>query len=215
MRTRRMIAIPVVAGLLAGCDPVRTTAPVPTDVSLDVVYGVPDEAPGPPFYSPIANGPFIPTDGEWAAIPFLRELSCVPNAANLLAIVGPSAFGCAATVEGHEHWTNGPRTDPAPRHTVYRGLGAVPVVFVRLAELQPALTGGLFRTELLALPSAVVGTAALYKETDILGITGPLGPGRGMYKITAVGSFMDGRSFRLTVNEVQGELQNVQIRFGD
>lgn len=208
------IAFAALAVAAAGCERPETTAPAPTDLDLDVVFSVPEEAPGPPFYSPIANGPFIPNDGTWAAIPFLREPSCVPAVVDLQAIVGPMAFACALTVEGHEHWENGPPTDPAPRQTVYRGLGAVPIVFVELAELEPALDGGLTVPELLGLPSAIVGTATVYKETDILGISGPLGPGKGMYKITARGTLEDSRSFRLMVNEVQGELREVQIRFG-
>lgn len=215
MRTARLIGLLGSGGLLVACDHAESTAPFPADVSLDVVYHVPEESPGPPFYSPIANGPFLPIDGEWAAIPFVRALSCVPSGANLLAIAGPVAFGCSATVEGHEHWTEGPPTDPAPRQTVYRGLGAVPIVFARAADLQPALAGGLYITELLSLPSAMVGTAHVYKETDILGFTGPLGPGRGMYKITAMGTLTDGRAFRITVNEVQGDLRRVQIRIDD
>jgi hypothetical protein len=208
------LAIAALALALAGCERPETTGPTPPDPDLDVVFGVPQEAPGPPFYSPIANGSFLPNDGAWAAIPFLRDPGCVPAGVDLLAIVGPMAFRCALTVEGQEHWENGPPSDPAPRQTVYRGLGTVPIVFVEWAELEPALDGGLFLPELLGLPSAIVGTATVYKETDILGVSGPLGPGRGMYKITARGMLADARSFRLLVNEVQGELRGVQIRFG-
>ncbi|MGE5286834.1 MAG: hypothetical protein ACM3ML_06440 [Micromonosporaceae bacterium] len=68
--------------------------------------------------------------------------------------------------------------------------------------------------DMAALPSAIVGTATLYKETDILGVSGPLGPGKGMYKITARGTLADSRSFLLMVNEVQGELREVEVRFG-
>lgn len=213
--------------LAAGCSesatapedaaPSPSPAPVTSGGEALVVFQVPQESPGPPFWTILANGGFVPTDGEWAALPFLRDYTapgCIPPGQDLSVIVGPPAFGCPLTVEGHEHWQNGPGTDPAPRQTVYRGLGAVPIVFVELAELEPALAGGLTLAELLALPSAIVGHADRYGETDILGVSGPLGPGRGMYKIQARGELTDGRSFTLHVNEVLGELQKVRIDFG-
>jgi hypothetical protein len=196
------------------------TAPDAADVGdgstprTSVVFQTPDESPGPPFWSISANGGFIPNDGEWAAIPFLRELSCVPPAQDLLVLAGPAAFGCTLTIEGHEHWENGPGVDPAPRQTVYRGLGAVPIVFVEWSEVQGATAGGLTLPELLALPSAVIGQADRYHETDVYGVSGPLGPGRGMYKIMARGTLEGGGSFSLQVNEVLGELQTVRIELG-
>ena len=134
--------------------------------------------------------------------------------ADLLQFVDPSAFRCTLTVEGHVHWENGPGLDPTPRQTEFYGLGAVPIIFAEWAELEPALAGGLTLSELLALPSAVVGTAMFYKETDILGITGPHGAGKGSYKISARGLLSDGRPFSLHVNEVLGRLRVVQITFG-
>lgn len=188
-----------------------------TDATSLVVFQVPEESPGPPFWTILANGGFVPTDGDWAAVPFLRDYTapgCIPAGQDLTVIVGPLAFECPLTVEGHEHWQNGPMTDPAPRQTKFRGLGAVPIVFVELAELEAALAGGLTLAELLGLPSAVVGHADRYVETDIIGVSGPLGPGRGMYKIQARGELEDGRTFRLKVNEVLGELRRVHISFG-
>lgn len=91
----------------------------------------------------------------------------------------------------------------------------MPVVFASLAEVQAATAGGLELDELLALPSALTGTAHFYKETDILGVSGPLGPGRGMYKIEARGTIDNSVSFRVHVNEVLGELRVVDIRFGN
>jgi hypothetical protein len=90
----------------------------------------------------------------------------------------------------------------------------VPIVFVAWPEVQAAVAGGLTLTELLALPSAMIGHADFYKETDIFGISGPLGAGRGMYKINASGTLEDSRSFVLHVNEVLGELRVVRIEFG-
>jgi len=181
----------------------------------DVVLNIPADSPGAPFYAISGNGGFIPNDGTWAAIPFHRELGCVPGNVDLLGLSIPMAFGCTLTVEGHEHWENGgPPLDLAPRQTVVFGLGAVPIIFVQWTELQPALAGGLTLPELLALDSAVVGHATFYTETDIFGISGPLGGGRGSYKINARGFLSDGRGFTLHVNEVLGELNVVQIGLG-
>jgi hypothetical protein len=182
--------------------------------SPSIVLRFPGESPGPPFFAISGNGGFIPHDGQWAAIPFHRQLACVPAAQNLLVVAIPAAFGCTLTVQGHEHWEHGPGIDLAPRQTQALGLGAVPIVFVRWSEVQGALGGGLTLPELLALPSAIVGTADFYKETDILGISGPHGAGRGSYKINASGSFADATTFRLHVNEVLGELRVVEIAFG-
>jgi hypothetical protein len=183
-------------------------------LSPDIVLKFPEQSPGAPFYAISGNGGFVPTDGEWAAIPFHRELDCVPLGANLLQLAIPFAFGCELTVEGVEHWENGPFVDLAPRETQSFGLGAVPIVFARWSEVEPALAGGLTLEELLSLPSAIIGTALFYKETDIFGISGPHGPGRGSYKINARGSLSDGRKFSLLVNEVLGQVQEIQISFG-
>jgi len=179
-----------------------------------VLLKVPEDSPGPPFYTISANGGFIPHDGEWAAFPFLRELACMPPGQDLMVLAVPAAFGCALTIEGHEHWQNGPGLDPAPRQTQYRGLGSVPIVFARWSEVQGVTAGGLSLAELLALPSVRMGTASFYKETDVLGVSGPHGAGKGSYKITARGTLADQTPFSLLVNEVLGELRVVDIRFG-
>lgn len=175
---------------------------------------VPEESPGPPFYSILQPG-FYPHNEEWGIAPFGRELSCVPDDHNLLVLFDfvpafpggpPRPLLCPLTVEGHEHWQNGPGIDPAPRQTQMRGLGAVPIVFAQWSEIQTAISDGVLTLpELLGLPSAMVGTAESYKETDILGFSGPHGAGKGMFKITARGTLPDGRSFRFHLNEVLGE----------
>lgn len=208
---------PLALVALTGCSDSPTSPEAgESDVVLEasVVFEAPGESPGPPFWSISGNGGFVPHDGEWAAFPFVRELGCVPPAADLLAIVGPPAFGCTMTVAGHEHWQNGPGIDPAPRQTVYKGLGDVPIVFARWSEVQPAMAGGLTLPELLGLSSARVGYAARYNETDILGVSGPHGPGKGMYKIQARGELVGGGSFVFHLNEVLGELKQVRIDFG-
>jgi len=188
---------------------------VPAERLATVVTKVPAEDPGPPFYAASGNGGFLPHTDMWVAIPFERSLACVPSAANLLTIDVPGAFGCAMTVSGHAHWETGPGIDLAPRQSDLSGT-AVPIVFAKWSEVQAAIGDGkLTLPELLALPSAIVGTASQYVETDIFGISGPLGAGRGMYKITASGSLVGGGSFRLHVNEVLGDLRVVEIKFGE
>lgn len=213
---RRITTVSVVAVLLAGC----ADTPLPTGPSAGVdeaVSGALVTHDGPPFYAISGNGGFIPHDGTWAAIPFVRPMSCPGAATSNLIMLDFGALGCGQlTVEGFDRWQNGPGIDPAPRQTQYLGKGAVPIVFVRWNELQGVIGDGeLLLAELLGLPSAIVGTATFYKETDIYGVSGPLGPGRGMYKISARGTLPGGGTFRLHVNEVLGELRVVDIRFGD
>jgi hypothetical protein len=217
MRSRFPLALAAFA--LVACDgsptgPDAASPGAPAAPEASVVFQTPEESPGPPFWAISGNGGFIPHDGTWAAIPFVREPGCVPPGQDLLVLAAPAAFGCTLTVEGHEHWQNGPGIDPAPRQTKYRGLGAVPVVFALWSEVQAATDGGLTLSELMGLPSAVTGHADRYVETDIYGVSGPLGPGRGMYKISGAGTLEDGRPFELQVNEVLGELQQVRIAFG-
>jgi hypothetical protein len=197
-------------------DPVQPTVPPSiTPQASALVLKFPGQSQGAPFYAISGNGGFIPNDGTWAAIPFHRDLGCVPSGANLLIVAIPDAFFCdILMVEGHEHWENGPGIDLAPRQTVSKGRGAVPIVFAPWGAVQSAVADGtLTLPELLALPGSIVGTANVYNETDIFGISGPLGAGRGMYKINARGSLSDGRSFRLNVNEVLGEQRVVEISF--
>lgn len=218
MRSSHRIAASVAAAIVTACsdsrvptEPLRPASLPPTRATI--VSAVPEEDPGPPFYAIAGNGGFIPHTAEWAAVPFHRSLACVPAGANLLVVSIPNAFFCALTVQGHAHWENGPGIDLAPRQTKLSG-EAVPIVFVRWSQVSAAVADGVLTLpELLALPSAIVGTASRYTETDIFGISGPLGAGRGMYKISAAGTLSDGRSFRLHVNEVLGELQVVEIDF--
>jgi hypothetical protein len=219
MRPWQLVAAVAAAAVISACSDasIPTEPQIPSTLSpaqSTVVSAIPDNDPGPPFYAITGNGGFVPHTSDWAAIPFHRSLACVPAGANLLTLSVPAAFGCQLTVHGHAHWENGPGIDLAPRQTRLSG-SAVPIVFVRWSQLSAAIGDGtLTLPELLALPSSIVGTASHYSETAIYGISGPLGPGRGMYKITASGSLSDGRSFRLHVNEVLGELRVVQISFG-
>ena len=219
MRIPRIVVVMWLATAVAACeDAPGPLAPDDASYSNGKSHNdeVPEESAGPPYYSPLGNG-LVATDGEWVAIPFLRDLSCVPDWANLAVPFGP-ADQCALTVKGHERWQDGkwddglPWDGVAPRQTQYIGLGAVPILFVSLAEFGPEIADGhITLPELQALPSLRIGTATDYKETDILGLSGPHGIGRGSYKINARGTLEGGGNFRLMVNEVLGELVEVRI----
>ena len=218
MKTSKLFVLASAAGIAAACgDATSPSTPKSlspgTSARATIVASIPAEDPGPPYYAVSGNGGFIPHTDSWAAIPFDRLLACVPANANLLQ-VSFAAFGCGLTVSGHVHWENGPMVDLAPRQTELSGT-SVPIVFARWSEIQGAVADGVLTLpELLALPSAIVGTANQYIEVDIFGVSGPLGAGRGMYKITARGALSDGQSFRLHVNEVLGQLRVVEIKFG-
>ena len=219
MHTWRFSFLAGAATIVSACsDASVANAPkslaAPTSRLGTVVTTVPgDDDPGPPFYAISGNGGFLPHTDAWVAIPFDRTLGCVPAGANLLTIDVPAAFGCPLTVSGHAHWETGPGIDLAPRQSQLSG-SAVPIVFAAWSAVQAATADGVLTLpELLALPSAVIGTATQYTETDIFGISGPLGAGRGMYKITARGTLSNGHSFSVHVNEVLGELRVVEIKF--
>ena len=204
--------LPAVGPVATATGPEATGPDQSSQFGPSVLLKVPEDSAGPPYYSISANGAFIPRDGEWAAFPFLRELACVPDAQDLLAFPVFDAFDCDLTVEGHEHWQNGPQFDLAPRQTQFMGLGDVPIFFVHWTEVQAAMTGGLELGELKNLSSTVLGTAHFYKESNVLGISGPHGPGKGSYTISARGTLEDGGTFSLHVNEVLGQQRVVQIR---
>lgn len=147
----------------------------------------PGESPGVPAYARM--GPDIIHTDEWAAVPFYRLPSCVPEAFNLLRFIdAPRAFGCPLTVEGHEVWERGPGQEPAPRQVVTRGEN-VPIWFASAPEVISAAGDGVLTIgELANLDSLVTGTADVYHEV--------LRPGE-LIVINARGTLDDGRPFRL------------------
>jgi hypothetical protein len=155
---------------------------------------------------------FVHNDGKWAAISFYREPSCVPEDFNLLDFFdAPRAFGCELTVEGFEIWRNGPWAgDAGPIQTVSFGLGAVPVWFVRSAELQDkvdddVLTAG----ELEACATLRKGSAFSFKET-----LHPAGIAQQTkLQLVARGTFEDGGTFFFQVEETHFQQKHVVIQF--
>lgn len=171
---------------------------------------VPEESPSGPFYARIERGLVFRTD-EWVAIPFYRDLSCVRPTFNLLDFFDvaniPAIFACPLSVSGFEIWDD-PSADAGPRQSKLHGNGSVPVLFVSVEDFEAALPG-LTMTELLAMPSLMLGVATFYEE-----VLHPLGIAqRSKLTIVARGELPDGRTFSFTGIEATGELRHVSIVF--
>jgi hypothetical protein len=170
-----------------------------------------------PFYARILRGEII-NDGEWAVVAFYRPPSCVPEDFNLLDFfgfpdaTGPGAFGCnPPTTDSVEFWQNGPGEDFAPVMAKFRGLGAVPVWFVELSEIEAAVADDVLTIgELESLPSLRKGSADYYRET--LRPSGSPSPGPYGIQYTARGGLEGGGRFRVFVSLV-GEEGTVRISF--
>lgn len=195
------------------------TALLATAAHAQIRLSIPEEDPGPPFYSAIERG-FLPHTDEWAAIVFLRQPSCVPDDFNLLNLFDvPAAFACPLTVQGHLVYKNAPPpVDDAPILANLHGLGAVPIWFVSWPELQVALADDVLTVpELLTLPSLQMGFANFFKETQHPGDERPQGSGNGKIEISAHGTLTDGRIFQFQVREMgvdqQSVLRHVKIDF--
>ncbi len=101
---------------------------------------------------------------EWSVIVFYRPPSCVPRDFDLFTFFDvPRVFDCdPPTTDGFTVSEDGA---PIPIHLKLRGLGAVPIWFVRTAELAAvAADNAITIEELAALPSLMVGTASFYQE---------------------------------------------------
>jgi hypothetical protein len=114
--SRKLFASIVSLVLLAGCQAEREpTTPLMEIAASAAVSGpggfrtvsFPENDPGPPFYSRVTtllNQIFH--DGGYVAIPFYRDLACIPPDFNLLDAFhfpsqdGPGAFGCPLVVHG-------------------------------------------------------------------------------------------------------------------
>ena len=152
-------------------------------------------------------------DGTWAAIVFYRLPECVPPDFNLLTFFDlPRAFACPLTVRGFEIWKNGPPVDFAPIHTELRGLGAVPIWFVRWNELEAALADrALTVAELWTMPSLRIGSASFFQES-LHPVEAPAG--RGSLQIVAHGLLSNGTAFQLHVTSSdQDTISSVKISF--
>lgn len=224
MRISRLACTLCALSLLVACEgPERSVAAntiVAGSPTGAVLVEVPEDHPGNPFYALIFNGLdptgpyfFFPHDAEWGAAIFERELWCVPDDFNLLeefdftpAFPGgpPRSFLCPLTVEGFQVWDNPPNplpVDPGPIVVVSNGLGAVPVVLAHWDEIATAMADGVLTLpELLALPSAMIGTASTFSTQYV---NGPEPRDRLMNKLSAHGALPGGCVFRVQANESQ------------
>lgn len=170
-----------------------------------------------PFYARTARGDSI-NDGETAVIIFYRPPSCIPAEFNLLdffdfpTAAGPGAFGCnPPTTDSIEFWRNGPDVDFAPVSAKFRGLGAVPMWFISLSEVEAAIADDMLTIgELEALPSLRKGSASYYRE--ILRPTGSPSPRPNGIRVTARGELEDGSDFQVLVALI-GNSNRVRFRF--
>jgi hypothetical protein len=116
-----------------------------------------------PLYARIEHGNAL-NDGKWAFVVFYRPPECVPPDFNLLDLFDwEGAWGCLpVTTDGffvmHKDL-------PGPIQQKLHGLGAVPVWFVKVHEIEAAMADEVLTIgELGALPSLARGSAAFYEE---------------------------------------------------
>src|SRR5262245_23727008 len=181
-------------------------------VWADIRLNIPEDISPSVYTSPNGPSPFLPgvvQDGEWAAIPFYRPPECIPVDFNLMDWFDNSlaALDCPFLLEGFGIW---PGKDPIgfPQSTQLRGLGAVPVWFVRWSELQEAMADGVLTIgELASLPSLRTGIATTYEEQLHY-----LPPHHVSHStMVAHGTLDDGGSFSFYAIEIQLEWQQVVI----
>lgn len=196
----------------AGCESRPGSTPLSPEVEevgppgpeLNVRVEIPEDSPGPPFYSLLQPGWFPMTD-EWAAVFFIRETDCVPGNFNLIDLVDlvpafpngpPRPFVCPLTIRGHEIWNTDP-PDPAvgPLNITAKGVGAVPFYFVAASEAQAAAGDGILTIDdLEAMGSLLVGWADRFTLAQQTG-TARGRPGSGKINVSARGQLADGRTF--------------------
>ena len=185
-------------------------------VQADVRTPVPPD-PGDPAYTYLQRNQdgsaFLVNNGEWVAFWFIRDPGCIPADFNLLdtddftpAFPGgpPRPFLCPNTVNGFAIWKNGPPPiDFVPIQVSWHGLGAVPVWFARLSEVQAAVADNkLTITEILALPSLRKGSANVFDEVTHPGAYRPQGAGNGSIEAVANGVLGNGTRFQLEFREM-------------
>lgn len=144
-----------------------------------------------PFYAQLSMDETV-TDGTWVGIVFFRPPSCIPDEFNLLAYFDFTAFDCQpATMDGFDIW--GDLEDPAPLYQVLKGLGAVPVWFVSLAEYQDAKEDGILTIgELEGMDSLRIGVGS---DVNVVFHTALSNTHHAV--ITASGALDDGGTFVL------------------
>jgi hypothetical protein len=147
-----------------------------------------------PFYARSVTG----IGEEWSVVYFYRPVECIPRDFNLLAFFdAPRAFECEPmTVDTFAVWETGPGLDPfGPRQARARGLGAVPIWFVRTDDLDRAESDGVLTIPELEALDPLMGHASVFTET--------LHPAGAVENVVLVvnarGRLEDGRSFSLHI----------------
>ncbi len=232
LEQRMLVGTLVTALTLGACadsgpaDPsVPWESPQLAAANAPVILDIPADHPGPPWYTLVFSGGaepplgYIPNDGTWAAVPFFRETSCVPGDFDLLQVLDlqpldppddprPRAFGCELTLSGRVWFESG---GGIPTQERYAGLGAVPIFFVLLSEVQsvagdsPADADSdpdMYIGELAGLPSLNIGHADRF---DMVVHNSNQGANPGHEVVDASGTITEGhfagRPFRYHHNE--------------
>jgi hypothetical protein len=152
-------------------------------------------------------------DGEWLAIPFVREPAQVPDDFNLMQYFnppgpgGPGAFAAALTLRGYFMIEAGAPIGTFPKIAISTG-DAVPIWFVRWADSQAAMADGVVTMPELRALDPLIGTATRYHET-----LRPR-PEEHLVVINASGTLADGRAFDLHVTHEGDVTRSIRIAFG-
>ena len=195
---RWVIAVATAAAIALGLMPGAASAQVRVD-------------PQPlPYYARIVTG-----TGEWTPVIFYRPANCIPEDFNLLNFFDPPrAFACGPmTVDGFAIWETGPGLDPAPMQAHLRGLGAVPIWFVRTEDYLAAAEDGVVTIGELEALDPLMGHARLFSQDQH-----PVPPSEknSLLVINARGTLQDGRPFRLHItHQPPKDHRLVHVDFGD
>ena len=168
------------------------------------VLNVPAESSGPPWYADFAAD-FVPSNGTDAAIVFWRNPDGVPDDFNLLDLFdAPRAFDQPLLLSGTEY--HDPEAEPGtpPLVSYYANTQPLPVYFVRVNDLDEALSDDVLTLqELEGLESLRKGLATESRHYI-----------RSLSNSTtvALGELDDGTPFFLRVFEV-GETLETEITF--
>lgn len=211
----------VIGGLLA----LSAIAPSTAAADHDGTHGLVrttfpgGEDPGLPFYARVELlPPYVFNDGEWAAVVWYRDPTCVPEDFNLITVFDyERAFGCELTVRGSSLW-HGAMFNGAPKQVHLTG-DHVPVWFVPWSEVRDRATEGgeLTLRQLSAMSGVVRGHADRYTEHlhphPDPAIGGGGHPNPAMV-IDASGTLEGGGDFGLHISWIRDEVRSVVIDLG-
>jgi hypothetical protein len=201
-----------------------------TAQSAPMILTTPAETPGQFSYA-FFDPEGLATDGGWVVIDFHRDPGCDELiGSNLLLFVDPNALNCPLTVEMREWWyrqdlviSGGPwgslpwePTFRTPILAEWRGLGAVPVYFVRRAEFLTAVADDVLTVdELKSLSSLLIGQAHEYQfiqhNSGVPNASQTRRPGHT--RTVALGVLEGGRSFQFSLTSLDNRVTSIRIAF--